>query len=274
MEKKHCASSGLPISSQQFNQRFTLIELLVVVAIIAILAGLLLPSLNKARLTAKNAGCLNNLKQIGAVMGMYANDCSGWIPGDSVYSVWSNLDGNNRVRTPYFNSVGMPRGLGVLQFNSCYCPDLSGEDSAWLSNREKYPITYATTATSKTSNFTRFMITLPPSAVTCYGESGCAVSIKKLSKPSMSALAIDSSGFATSGTWVAGRQCEQVRNWDSGSGFVYFKHGNKANGVYADGHAEGKDIKGLAMAHGQNYDAAEPFYGMSRGRAKISAQTK
>jgi prepilin-type N-terminal cleavage/methylation domain-containing protein len=69
------------------TRAFTLIELLVVIAIIGILASLLLPALGRSKEQAHKATCLNNLRQMGISIKLYADDQQGKFPTKQVFDI-------------------------------------------------------------------------------------------------------------------------------------------------------------------------------------------
>jgi prepilin-type N-terminal cleavage/methylation domain-containing protein/prepilin-type processing-associated H-X9-DG protein len=72
----------------QRSKAFTLIELLVVIAIIAVLLGILMPGLQAAKERGRRLKCMNNLRQIGVAVHMYANDARGMVPMNPKVGDW------------------------------------------------------------------------------------------------------------------------------------------------------------------------------------------
>lgn len=134
------------------RKSFTLIELLVVIAIIAILASILLPSLQRARDAGKRVTCINNLKHIAMGLLMYANDWEGYLPyyfefiGGGLYRTFADrltpyITSPERVSTAP-STEGQVKAEYLWSERVWVCPSIGKYNSGWDSH---YYSSYAMT---------------------------------------------------------------------------------------------------------------------------------
>ena len=226
----------MPQKSEVFRF-FTLIELLIVIAIIAILASMLLPVLNKARERGKSAGCMANLRSMGQEMNLYANDNRGSVQT----TAFMQYDGHwgsawFRGRPVSYPSIVCPASLKFpKEPSTAYSYGIKSR--AW----EEQAKTWSSTGTAVT--YEGHFNNAYHEAVSDAGERYAHVLLNRLRHASRYFILADSVVTRASSSLSAGYPATALGS-NSYSAF-HFLHGERCNILFAGGNVSSASYREL-----------------------------
>jgi prepilin-type N-terminal cleavage/methylation domain-containing protein/prepilin-type processing-associated H-X9-DG protein len=222
---------------------FTLIELLVVIAIIAILAAMLLPSLSAARESARGAACLNNLKQCGLLMQLYAGDHDGWVfqyAQATKNAIMPGVCEQGWSDALYLDYSGQNSGVFICPTN----PPPAGYAFLTMGHYYTYGVLTCTAAAFTPAQNEEF-----PEDDSGVLAGPYVRKLERLKLPAKYFFVVDSLWGAAAKSENLLRQafCVGASPGANGPGLCLERHRSQTNGVFYDGHALGAGARGTVF---------------------------
>lgn len=198
------------------RKNFTLIELLIVIAIIAILAGMLLPALNRARESARTIQCGSQIRQVAQLHLLYAGDYKDLLP-----SPYKSYGGNATTQEWYYQTYLARNYLGKWNSNLFLCPTLLPAKLKALNGASWVGTLYGSNSIAiegVTSGLFVIEKNRPLSRIP-FASRGC--------------LMLENYGHG-----IFDCRTTSLGNLTTGNANPAFNHSGQANGVFFDGHLE------------------------------------